>query len=236
MTKKILLFNQKEYTEAVYETISDNVKRDYGISKGKDLINLVKDTFINYFPFVGHLPVDVQTYLKNNHKKLFGDLDVKTATLSSALITGIIAAQIGLRLDGFDIGFVKEVYEGWTSMPKYFSYFGEYFSFLGFPNGFPKLYTQIVSWYFIGSSACRIAFNLAGKPIGTPILELPIKIIKKLSEKSKNKKEAEERIKESKELSQIIDEFTEKERRKKEKKLAEETWEEFMKKGGMELL
>jgi len=235
MKKQILSFGKKEYTEAAYGTIRDNVKKDYGLSKGKNLINMVKNVLINYCPFVGHLPVGVQTYLKDNHKSFFGNLDLKTATLSSALVTGILAASIGLNLDGFDIGFVKEVSEGWVKIPKHFSYIGEYLPFLGFPHGFPKVYTQVASWYLIASSAGRIGYNLiTNKPTGTPLLEIPIAICKKLSEKSKNKKEAEERIKESQELSNVIDSFTEKERRTKESKLALETWNDFLKSEDLE--
>ena len=213
MSKRILSFSEEEYTEACYANILDNAKEKYGFNRINRFVDIVKSIFINYFPFIGHLSVGIQIYLKDNFKRVFGDLDVKTSTLSSALVTLIIAVMVGVKLDGFDVGFIGQHAGYWIDMSKYFSYIGEYLPFLGYPYGFPKIFTHIISYYLIISSIVRISYGLLDRPMGSLLLEVPIIVGKYFSKKSEFRKAAEEDIKSGKKLSQLVGLFTEKDRR-----------------------
>jgi hypothetical protein len=226
---KLLSFKEEVYRDAFYNNILDNVKNEYGFGKIKNWITNIRDTLVNYTPVIGHLPVSIQMSLKNNFKWLFGGLDVRTSTLSSAFLTLIFVSTVMLWMDGFDIGYSEEVSRGWwkAGITEYRSYIGQYLPFLGLEFGFPKIYTLVLSVYLMVSSVLRIIANLFGKPIGTFILEIPISIMNRFSEKSDYKQKAEKTIKDSQKLSDTIDTFTEKSRREKEKVSAENTLEAF---------
>lgn len=208
---------QKVYSEYELEKAKDESK--------KDLIRRVYDCgksfAINYFPFVGCLPVRTQQDWKDKANKVFGTLNIKTATFASAIGLGLGAYFIGLNLDGFDIGF--EMANKVTFGGMYSGEVGEIIKYVSFPfvwGGFSKAVTQVLSYYLITESAVRATLNLAGKPLGCLIGEAASYLMDKKSKSSKAMQEREEKLLRDAAQADSARSFIEKDRKEYEKTIA----------------
>lgn len=208
---------QRVYSEYKFEKARDDSK--------KDLVMMVyefgKSFAINYLPIVGSLPVKLQQNLKDKSNKIFGLLNIKTATLASAVGLGLGSYFVGLNLDGFDIGFdmAQKVRFGnqWEGE------IGEIVRYISFPffwGGFSKAVTQVVSYYLIAESAVRTVASFANKSLGCLIGEAASYIMDKKSKSSKIMKEREEKLSRAKKQAQLANNFIEKSRKEEEKKIA----------------
>jgi len=208
---------QKVYSEYEFEKARDESK--------KDLVHKVydygKSFAINYLPFVGSMPTKVQQNWKDKSNKVFGTLNIKTATLTSAIGLGLFAYYVGLNLEGLDVGF--DMVQKVTFGGPYSGEIGQIERYISFPlwwGGFSKAVTHAVSYYVIAESAVRTVATLAGKPLGFLIGETASYLIDKKSKSSKVMKEREEKLSRAKKQTQLAQNFIEKNRKKREKEIA----------------
>lgn len=210
-------FGKKLYQEMYSEHKIEKAHED---SK-KDLLKTIydggKNFVLNYNPFIGLLPVKTQKDLRDKKGKTFGSLSLEKTVLASAIGLGLGAYFVGLNLNGFDMGFdlMEKVFlsSEIVEIPKYIS-----FPFIW--GGFPKIATQIVSYYLIGDSAIRTVAALAGKPLGSLVGEAVSYVLERKSKKSSIWKEKEEAILRDQKQASAAAEFTELERKELEDNIA----------------
>lgn len=212
----LMRFGKKEYQQAFNEYVGRQTTKKWVKDQVKNGWEGAKYGILNATPFMGFLPVSWQKSLRDNKKKYFGKLDYDISTITTPVLMAVLAYEVGLSLDGFDIGGVTTVRKGWYEIDKYYSLFNQLFGF----NGFPREVTQVASYTLIVDGISRVGLNLAGKPLGFLPLEGINHLINHASKNSEYHQETEDELQKGKEVRETIRTFTNEERGEMESQLS----------------